>query len=130
MAIMTAMAVIMYFACPLVFRFLTPVKEVQDLGISVLRIEMFAETLYGASIVATGALRGAGDTLVPAVLNLISIWGVRITLAWLLTRTMGLHGAWIAMALELNVRGMLLLIRLKRERWLEKIGTEADRTAV
>ena len=124
MAIMTAMAVIMYFACPLVFRFLTPVKEVQDLGISVLRIEMFAETLYGASIVATGALRGAGDTLVPAVLNLISIWGVRITLAWLLTRTMGLHGAWIAMALELNVRGILLLIRLKRERWLKNLAVD------
>ena len=119
MAIMTLTGAIMYFICPAVFAFLTPVEEVQLLGTQVLRIELLAEPLFGASIVATGALRGAGDTLVPGILNLVSIWGVRITLAFFLTKTMGLPGAWIAMAVELNVRGILFLIRLKREKWLK-----------
>ena len=69
---------------------------------------------------AAGALRGAGDTLVPSILNLVSMWGVRITLATLLAPRMGLAGVWLAMCLELCARGILFLIRLLRGRWLEK----------
>ena len=68
----------------------------------------------------TGALRGAGDTLVPGILNLISMWGVRILTASILVRTMGLPGVWTAMFMELNVRGILMLIRLARGKWLDK----------
>ncbi len=126
--IMTCTGVVMYFLCPYVFEFLTPVPEVQRLGAEVLRIELLAEPLFAASIVATGALRGAGDTFIPGILNLVSIWGVRLTLAFFLTRTMGLKGMWIAMASELCFRGILFLIRLKRGKWLEKL-TEAEKAA-
>lgn len=126
--IMTCTGAAMYFICPYVFEFLTPVPEVQRLGAEVLRIELLAEPLFAASIVATGALRGAGDTFIPGILNLVSIWGVRLTLAFVLTRTMGLKGMWIAMAAELCFRGILFLIRLKRGKWLEKL-TEAEKAA-
>ncbi len=118
-ALMTFSGIVMYFLCPYVFAFLTPVKEVQTLGAQVLRIELLAEPLFAASIVATGALRGAGDTLIPGILNLISMWGVRISLALVLVRILGLPGVWIAMCAELNVRGILFLIRLARGHWLE-----------
>lgn len=117
-AIMTFMGVMMYFLCPYVFQFLTSDTEVQALGAQILRIELHAEPLFAASIVITGALRGAGDTFIPAILNLVSMWGVRLTLAFLLSQTFGLHGVWYAMCIELNVRGILYLIRLKREKWL------------
>ena len=67
-----------------------------------------------------GARRGAGDPLVPSSLTLVSMWGVRITLATLLAPRMGLAGVWLAMCLELCARGILFLIRLLRGRWLEK----------
>jgi Na+-driven multidrug efflux pump len=66
---------------------------------------------YAVSIVASGALRGAEDTLVPSIMNLVSIWVVRIGLSILLVGKLGLIGVWIAMATELSVRGILLLIR-------------------
>lgn len=119
MCLMTAAGTFMYFFCPYVFAFLTPVAEVQELGARVLRIELLAEPLFAASIVATGALRGAGDTLVPGILNLISMWGVRISIALLLVGRMGLPGVWIGMCIELNVRGILFLIRLARGKWLD-----------
>lgn len=103
--------IIMMVVCPWVFRMLTPVKEVQDLAVQVLRIELIAEPLFGVSIVAAGALRGAGDTFVPSLMNLGSIWIVRLGLALILVRSMGLHGMWIAMAIELCVRGLLMLYR-------------------
>ena len=117
---MAAAGVLMYAAAPLMFRMLTPDPEVRALGAQVLRIEAFAEPLFAVSIVAAGALRGAGDTLGPSILNLVSMWGVRITLATLLAPRMGLAGVWLAMCLELCARGILYLIRLLRGRWLEK----------
>ena len=120
MAVMTMTGILMYFMCPYVFAFLTPVEEVRRLGIEVLRIELLAEPLFAASIVAAGALRGAGDTLVPGILNLVSIWGIRLSAAFVLCSRIGLKGMWIAMAGELSVRGILFLIRLKRKKWLEK----------
>ena len=97
--------------CPFVFILLTPVTEVRELATEVLRIGLLAEPLFGVSIVAAGALRGTGDTFVPSIMNLGSIWIVRIGLALLLVKPLGLHGVWIAMAVELCVRGLILLVR-------------------
>ena len=122
MAVMTVTGVLMYAFCPYVFAFLTPDTQVQALGVSVLRIELLAEPMFAASIEATGALRGAGDTFMPGMINLVSIWGIRITMAYVLSGMIGLSGVWIAMAVELTFRGILMLIRLKREKWLANLG--------
>ena len=119
MIIMSAMGVLMYFICPSVFVFLTPDTAVRALGAKVLRIELFAEPFFGASIVAAGALRGAGDTLIPSIMNLVSIWGVRITLALILVGRMGLPGMWTAMCVELCFRGIIFLIRMKHGKWMK-----------
>ena len=117
--VMTGLAFFMFMLAPVAFMLLTPDPAVQSLGAFVLRIEAFAEPLYAVSISASGAMRGAGDTLVPSLLNLISMWGVRITAAALLAPRLGLTGVWLAMCGELCVRGILFLVRLLRERWLE-----------
>lgn len=44
-------------------------------------------------------------------MNLGSIWIVRLGLAVVLVRFLGLPGMWIAMAVELCVRGLLMLYR-------------------
>ncbi len=110
--IMSGAGILMYFLCPLVFSILTPDPQVQALAARVLRIELLAEPLFAVSIVASGALQGAGDTLIPSLLNLISIWGVRIVLSLLLVGRFGLTGAWIGMAVELCVRGILMYGRM------------------
>ena len=115
--LMTCTGAAMMLVCPLVFRMLTPEREVQRLAIEVLRIELLAEPLFGVSIVAAGALRGAGDTLVPSVMNLGSIWIVRVGLALVLVRRLGLRGMWIAMCIELCIRGLLMLLRQKTSRY-------------
>jgi putative MATE family efflux protein len=112
--------IVMYFACPLVFRMLTPDLQVRELAAQVLRIGLLAEPLYAVSIAASGALRGAEDTLVPSILNLVSIWVVRLGLALMLVPAWGLHGMWVAMATELCVRGLLLLRRQLKSRFYHK----------
>ena len=61
---------------------------------------------------ATGVFRGAGDTLAPSAMNLISMWGVRIPLSAFLAHRMGLRGVWIAMLIELIFRGTIFFARL------------------
>lgn len=119
-AVMTAMGIAMYAGAPLMIGIMTPDKDVLDLGVSVLRIEAFAEPMFAASIVAYGVFVGAGDTLVPATMNLVSIWVVRLSLAAALAPTMGLRGVWLAMCLELCFRGIIFLVRLFRGKWIKK----------
>jgi len=116
-ALMGITGVVMFVACPLVFRLLTPDLQVRELAAQVLRIGLIAEPLYAVSIAASRALRGAEDTLVPSVLNLVSIWVVRLGLALILVPLWGLHGMWVAMATELCIRGLLLLHRQLRSRY-------------
>lgn len=111
---------LMFLCAPFMFAVLTPDPAIRALGARVLRIEAFAEPLFAVSIVAQGALRGAGDTLVPSLMNLASMWGVRITASVLLAPRFGLVGVWTAMCTELCVRGVLFLIRLLRGKWLDR----------
>ena len=123
MVVMSFMAVIMFIFAPHVMSLMTPDVAVQGLTSSVLRIEAFAEPMYAASIVCYGVFVGAGDTLVPCGMNLASIWVVRISLALLLTKVfgLGLVGYWIAMALELCLRGTIFLLRLRSGKWETKM---------
>lgn len=119
--LMSFMGVLMYIGAPYLFQMLSSETKVRTLGVSVLRIEAFAEPFYAASIVAGGALRGAKDTLVPSLYNLVSMWGIRIVLALYLAPILGLKGVWLAMAIELTVRGLLFLYRLDKKNWNQAI---------
>ena len=117
-AMMALTGIIMFIFCPFVFGLLTPVAEVRTVAAQILRIGLIAEPLYGVSMVSSGALRGAEDTLVPSILNLFSIWVVRLGLALILVPLYGIHGMWTAMAVELCVRGLLLLVRQIKSKYL------------
>ena len=119
MAVMAVMGFIMYIFAPEMIGVLTPVEEIRTLGVQSLRIEAFAEPFFAASIVAYSVCVGAGDTLKPALINLGSMWLVRLTMAAALAPRYGLKGVWIAMAAELTFRGCLFLYRLFRGNWLK-----------
>lgn len=120
MAVMAFMGIVMYVFAPEMIGFLSPVEAIRELGTQCLRIEAFAEPFFAASIVVYSVCVGAGDTLRPAIINLFSMWFVRLTLAYVLAQQYGLRGVWTAMAIELTFRGVLFLIRLFRGKWLGK----------
>ena len=47
-------------------------------------------------------------------MNFVSMWLVRLTLAFFLTPRMGLAGMWVAMCIELWFRGIIFLRRLRK----------------
>lgn len=120
MGIMTLTGAGLFAFAPALMSIFTADAAVIALGARVLRIEAFAEPMFGASIVASGAMQGAGDSTACFVLNIFSMWCIRLTLAFLLAPRLGLMGVWGAMCCELSIRGLLFLIRLARGKWLEK----------
>jgi Na+-driven multidrug efflux pump len=91
-------------------------------GVGVLRLVAFAMPALASCLVLAWALRGAGDTRVPMLFTWLGFFGVRIPLAYALTRPgvgLGLLGAWLAMFADLHVRGLLFLWRFAGGRWRE-----------
>ena len=122
MAVMAFMGVVMYIFAPEMIGMLSPVPEIRELGVAVLRIEAFAEPFFAAAIVAYSVCVGAGDTFKPSLINLGSMWFVRLTLAYALASTYDLRGVWFAMAVELTFRGSMFLIRIYLGSWLRNIA--------
>ena len=122
MAVMALMGVVMYVFAPEMIGLLSPVESIQELGTTCLRIEAFAEPFFAASIVTYSVCVGAGDTFKPAAINLSTMWFVRLTLAYGLSKSYGLEGVWIAMAVELTFRGILFLVRLFRGSWAKSFN--------
>ncbi len=117
MAVMGLLGVALWIFAPQIIGIMTPVEDIRILGADILRIEAWAEPMFAAAIVTYGFFVGMGRTILPSVMNLGSIWVVRLSLAALLVGSMGLRGVWIAMCVELCFRGTIFLILLFSPRY-------------
>ena len=121
MFMMGVMAVFMYVFATQLMGLMSPVPEVVELGARCLRVEAWSEPLFAAAIICYGVFVGAGYTLVPCGINLVSMWIVRLGLSVLMVTTMGLYGVWMAMAIELCFRGTVYLLWLSSKRWMRTV---------
>lgn len=118
--LVTVTGSVLFLGAPFLAGLLTQEQEVLVSAAGILRIVAFAEPMFAVSIVVIGALRGAGDSRGPFLINLCSMWGIRVFTILLFTRRYGIVGIWAAMAAEFIVRGTVFLIRLIRGGWLRK----------
>ena len=118
------MSVILFAFAPFLASTLTNSQEVIDGASECLRIVSFSEPLFAISIVVMGALRGAGDSKRPFVLNALSMWGMRVLPIIIFTKRYGVIGVWVTMTFELVFRGILFFIRMVRGKWLNQNSIE------
>lgn len=111
---------LLFFMFPGPFlRIFTDDPRVIAAGIPLLRIVAFTQIPESLGFVIPGALRGAGDTRVAMYVTVAGIWGVRLSLTYVLMHWfgLGLAAAWIAMFLDWVVRASLYWLRLKQGKW-------------
>lgn len=74
------------------------------------------------NVVIINSLRGAGDTLFPVVMALISMWSIGVGLAYVLgvIFNLGLTGVWIAFTCDEWFRGLSMYGRWKKKKWMAK----------
>ena len=110
-AFMACMAVLLWtFPAPIV-RIYTPNATVIRAASQLLFVAAFFQLFDGIQAVATGALRGAGDTRTPFLCHLFNYWVIGLPLGYFLcfNRGLGASGLWTGLCVALILIGSALL---------------------
>jgi Na+-driven multidrug efflux pump len=69
----------------------------------------WVQIFLATAIVLSGAMRGAGDTRTTMILTYISIYGIRLPMAYLFGIVLGygINGIWYGLCIELFIRGFI-----------------------
>lgn len=84
--------------------------------VALLRISALFELFDGFQVVATGALRGLGDTRTPLLFHLGGYWGLGLPAAYLLCfqAHLGARGLWVGLCVALVAIGVALTAAWRR----------------
>jgi putative MATE family efflux protein len=93
--------------------------EVVDLGVDYLHIVGPSLLAMTVGIVLARGFDGAGNTVPAMVVNLITLWGIEVGVAFFLSRSagMGPTGVWVGRALAGIANGVLFAVWFRRGRW-------------
>ena len=118
---MVVVGAVFYIFAPFLAGLFSKDFEVIDLVVKVLRIVALVQPFLCVTLVITSALQGAGDTKYPMYSTFVGIWGVRVLGVYLLGIRLnwGLVGVWLAISIDIIVRGIILMVRFMRGKWKE-----------
>jgi putative MATE family efflux protein len=118
---MVVSTLLFVFAEPLV-AFFDPTPQVVSIGSMAIRIITFSLVLDGIGIILGRSMDGAGNTVPSAVVNLVTLWGVQLPLAFALSKWLGfgLVGIWLGRAVANAANGLLLAAWFRRGKWKER----------
>lgn len=114
-------AVLFFFARPLAHFFVTD-PEQQFLAMRYLQIMAISEPMFGYAVVLAGAHQGAGDTMRPTIVAVITNIGCRLGIAWIFAVWMqlGTIAAWWALSLSTIMQGALMIVFFRQGHWKTK----------
>lgn len=94
-------------------------QSLVDLGAIIMMFVAVVQPFQSSQLILAGALRGAGDTKVTAVITFLTVLLVRPTLAIFAINVlgMGLEGAWYALVIDQILRSLLVLLRYNSGAW-------------
>ncbi len=117
-------APIFLFAEPITALLVPENRLIAAEAVSLIRWLCVTEVGFAYGVVLTGAMQGAGDTTRPLWLTVISLWFLRIPMAFVLSLSLGMGpvGSWIAMGVSQLLNGVLCAIVFRQGRWrLKKV---------
>ncbi|MEO5896280.1 MAG: MATE family efflux transporter [Vicinamibacterales bacterium] len=108
---MSAAALVFLSVPRLLLSAFTRDPRVLGVGVTLLFVAAVFQLFDGVQAVATGALRGLGDTRTPVLWNLVGHWGVGLPFGYWLcfTAGYGVVGLWWGLSLGLIICGAILL---------------------
>jgi len=101
------------------------------MGGSLILLTLVLEPGRTFNLVIISSLKAAGDARFPVYMGILSMFGIAVTLSYLLgiTAGLGLVGVWIAFAADEWFRGLFMLWRWRTRKWqkmslIDKIDTK------
>jgi putative MATE family efflux protein len=110
----------------LLMKMFTTDAEVIRIGDQYLTIVSSFYLVFTLMFIFNGIMRGAGDTLIPMFFSLISLWIIRIPLAFFLSGRMGSQGIWWAIPAGWLIGLTLSFLYYKTGRWKRKSVVKYD----
>lgn len=122
-AFMSLAAVVLVLAPRLIVRIFTPDPTVMTIGVKLLLVAAAFQLFDGLQTVATGALRGTGETGIPMFSTFVAYWVIGLPLGYYLgfSRGLGAFGLWSGLALALLLIGTSLVLA-----WSRKVRTMVE----
>lgn len=93
--------------------------EIISIGSTLILLTIILEPGRAFNLVVINSLRAAGDVKYPVYIGVLSMWGIAVTLSYILGVVfgLGLIGVWIAFIIDEWLRGLLMLKRWKTKKW-------------
>lgn len=89
-------------------------------GVDYLYIVSFFYLFFTTMFINNGLLRGAGDTLIPMFITLFALWVVRIPIAWILSKHIGVNGIWWSIPIAWLIGMVFSYIYYLTGKWKKK----------
>ena len=112
---------IFFFGAEVIYDMMHTDSTVHAAGIPAFRMNSLFQIPLMISIVYVFALRGAGDTRSPLLINVFGAVCVRLPVAYFcgIVLELGLLGAWIGMCSDVTIRALLVWLRFIRSGWVK-----------
>lgn len=94
--------------------------EVIRIGARYLLIVSGFYIIFSSMFVIGGVMRGAGATLIPMFITLFSLWIIRIPIAAILSKVMGVDGIWWAIPIAWTMGMTLSFLYYRSGKWKNK----------
>jgi putative MATE family efflux protein len=123
LAFMLACAVVISLYAESIVAAFNDTPAVVALGAQALRIFSIGYVFSAVGVVMARAFDGAGNTVPAMVINLVTLWGIQIPLAWLLSQALGWGtiGLWVGISVANVANGCIFAIWFRRGRWKQRV---------
>jgi MATE family multidrug resistance protein len=108
-----ALAAALFVVLPrVILRLFSPDPRVITIGVPLFFVAAAFQLFDGLQTVATGALRGAGETRIPMISSFVAYWVLGLPLGYYFCfhKGLGAFGVWLGLALSLLILGSALVI--------------------
>ncbi|MEJ2212182.1 MAG: MATE family efflux transporter [Anaerolineae bacterium] len=121
-ALMIACAAVIVPLAEPIIRAFNNTPGVVALGAEALRVFAIGYVFSAMGSVLARGLDGAGNTLPAMVINLLTLWGVQIPLAWLFSNLLGwgTTGLWAGISAANVANGLIFAYWFRRGRWKQR----------
>lgn len=113
-------SVLIILAGKWMMRLFTTDPEVIRLGQEYLVIVTVFYIVFAVMFAYTGLLRGAGATMVPMIITLLTLWIIRVPLSLMLSSEIGLQGVWWALPVSWVIGLVATWLYYRSGRWRNK----------
>lgn len=125
------LATINMLISPFTLRLFTSNENIIKIGFFIMAVDIVIETGRCLNMTFVSSLKAAGDYIFPLVVGVITMYGLGVTIGytagiWL---GFGVAGVFAGTASDEFIRGLIVMERWRRKKWLGKAVVKADENA-